>query len=88
MEWSWLKDWWRLKSLRRRHRLFPIDATHCTVDGVTNTHDTWADNGNSNGYNNDEDDDASVCFCDDCMSVIFNAVYVEVAGSPRITVIV
>lgn len=72
--------------MRRRHRLFPIDA----VEGVANTHNTGSDNGNSNGYNNDEDDDdaSDICFCDDCMSVIFIAAQVDVAGNPRMVGIV
>lgn len=71
MEWAWLKDWWRLKSLRRRHRQFPIDGTNCSASGVTHADNT--DNGhtdNNNTHDDDDDDAHDICFCDDCMNVI------------------
>lgn len=53
MEWTWLKDWWRLKKMRRN-----IHNQHHEGSGE--------DNG-STYYDDDEDDD--MCFCDDCMNV-------------------
>ena len=64
MEWSWLKDWWRLKKLRRNNL-----ARRCKngSGGDENAEETG-----SSSYGDDDD----VCFCDDCMNVsIFLYIY-------------
>lgn len=53
MEWTWLKDWWRLKKMRRN-----IHHQH---------HDGNGEDNDGDYYEDDEDDD--MCFCDDCMNV-------------------
>lgn len=54
MEWSWLKDWWRLKKLRHKNKV-----RHPT-DGNSN-------DGSSSSTSDELDDD--ICYCDECMNV-------------------
>lgn len=60
MEWTWLKDWWRLKRLRNRNTI---------LDGCTR--DNGDDGEAENDDGNEEDDENEMCFCDDCINVCF-----------------
>ncbi|CAD7090313.1 unnamed protein product [Hermetia illucens] len=57
MEWTWLKDWWRLKRLRNRNTI---------LDGCTR--DNGDDGEAENDDGNEEDDENEMCFCDDCIN--------------------
>lgn len=60
MEWSWLKDWWRLKKFRRSRNIQQINGYG---DDDDNNND-----GNIEDLENGDDDD-DLCFCDDCFNV-------------------
>lgn len=61
MEWSWIRDWWRLKKLRRRQR---YSEAHNMDGGYTTDHH----NEDDEDENNDDDAD-DLCYCDECMNV-------------------
>lgn len=64
MEWTWIRDWWRLKKLRRRQRYSEAQ----NMDGGYTTDHHNEDDKNKN--NIDDDDDADdLCYCDECMNV-------------------
>lgn len=70
MEWTWLKDWWRLKKLRRNN----LAARH----GANHHHHHRNANGES-GEETDSsygEDDEDICFCDDCMNVRFILMFI------------
>lgn len=56
MEWSWLKDWWRLKKLRHKNKV-----RHSTERNVHDPDD-------SSSSSSDEID-GDICYCDECMNV-------------------
>ncbi|XP_037050374.1 inositol hexakisphosphate and diphosphoinositol-pentakisphosphate kinase isoform X3 [Bradysia coprophila] len=56
MEWTWLKDWWRLKKLRRNNQL-----RHNNHNGDDVDDDTL-----NSGYEDEDFDD--MCYCDECMN--------------------
>lgn len=53
MEWTWLRDWWRLKRLRHSQ------LRHSHEDIYY---------GNNSGDDEDDDDD-DICYCDECVNV-------------------
>ncbi len=59
MEWSWLKDWWRLKKLRRNNQL--------RHNNNFNNGDDVDDDALNSGYEDEDFDD--MCYCDECMNV-------------------
>lgn len=61
MEWSWLKDWWRLKKLRQNNQL--------RHNNNFNNGDDVDDDASNNGYEDEDLDD--ICYCDECMNVRF-----------------
>lgn len=62
MEWSWLKDWWRLKKLRRNNQL--------RHNNNFNNGDDVDDDALNSGYEDEDFDD--MCYCDECMNVRFD----------------
>lgn len=67
MEWSWLKDWWRLKKLRRNNQL-----RHNNGDDVN-------DDASNSGYEDEDFDD--MCYCDECMNVRFDFLLIYLTTS-------
>lgn len=60
MEWSWLKDWWRLKKYRHNNK-----SRHRT------DYRLGGDDSSSSNTSDEIDDD--ICYCDECMNVkLFN----------------
>lgn len=51
MEWTWLRDWWRLKRLRHSQLRHSHEDIYYGNDSE------------------DEDDDESICYCDECVNV-------------------
>lgn len=66
MEWTWLKDWWRLKKLRR-NKLARHGAGERRRSKSGRRLSCYDDGGEETGSSCYDDDD--VCFCDDCMNV-------------------
>lgn len=59
MEWSWLRDWWRLKRLR--HSNSQLRHSH---------EDIYYGNDSE-----EDEDDEDLCFCDECLNVGFSFFY-------------
>lgn len=53
MEWTWLRDWWRLKRLRHSQ--------------LRHSHEDIYYGNNSDDEDDDDDDD--ICYCDECVNV-------------------
>lgn len=53
MEWTWLRDWWRLKRLRHSQ----LRHSHEDIYYGSNSDDE------------DDDDDSDICYCDECVNV-------------------
>ncbi|XP_055618187.1 inositol hexakisphosphate and diphosphoinositol-pentakisphosphate kinase isoform X4 [Toxorhynchites rutilus septentrionalis] len=78
MEWSWLKDWWRLKRPRRKYRRNRAGAN--TEPGVADSDcEQYGDQaaGEPGTYNRHnarsracsfDCDDETICYCDECMN--------------------
>ncbi|XP_039442619.1 inositol hexakisphosphate and diphosphoinositol-pentakisphosphate kinase isoform X8 [Culex pipiens pallens] len=80
MEWSWLKDWWRLKKPRRTHRRSRTadSGTSGGVEADGPAHDGDMEFSDAHGYDQGgyqdetlysyDDDDDYICYCDECMN--------------------
>lgn len=66
MEWTWLKDWWRLKKLRRNNQL--------RHNNHFNNGDDVDDDTVNSGYEDEDFDD--MCYCDECMNVRISSISV------------
>lgn len=69
MEWSWLKDWWRLKKFHHRHRKTAHNISLFDIDEDFSKSKEAFTEVKSSGANEDTDDD-SFCFCDAFLNVI------------------
>lgn len=81
MEWSWLKDWWRLKKPRRTHRRSRTADSGTFGGGEADgpVHDGDMEFSDAHGYDQGgyqdetlygyDDDDDYICYCDECMNV-------------------
>lgn len=84
MEWTWLKDWWRLKSIRKRRKLQMQrnNVKHLRAGRVAGCEQNGQEpTANSGGHfgslerrnsamqeDEDDDDDDDVCYCDECIA--------------------
>uniref|UniRef100_A0A8D8KL97 Inositol hexakisphosphate and diphosphoinositol-pentakisphosphate kinase n=1 Tax=Culex pipiens TaxID=7175 RepID=A0A8D8KL97_CULPI len=80
MEWSWLKDWWRLKKPRRTHRRSRTADSGTSGGGEADgpAHDGDMEFSDAHGYDQGgyqdetlygyDDDDDYICYCDECMN--------------------
>ncbi|XP_058442878.1 inositol hexakisphosphate and diphosphoinositol-pentakisphosphate kinase isoform X4 [Malaya genurostris] len=76
MEWTWLRDWWRLKKLRRKHRQPRNDdmvefsgSKECIgQNGCKSDVHGYGDVSNKTELYSETLDDDSICYCDECMN--------------------
>ncbi|XP_055525470.1 inositol hexakisphosphate and diphosphoinositol-pentakisphosphate kinase isoform X3 [Wyeomyia smithii] len=81
MEWSWLRDWWRLKRPRRKRRHNrPVISTESAdggeesatprVDDELEISDVYGydEYGSNEDPTNDAEYDDFICYCDECMN--------------------
>ncbi|XP_055847092.1 inositol hexakisphosphate and diphosphoinositol-pentakisphosphate kinase isoform X16 [Episyrphus balteatus] len=63
MEWSWLKDWWRLKNLNRRRRRRVHDSSFDPSDVDSVKSDIAHEHDDEELGETDD-----ICYCDDCLN--------------------
>ncbi|XP_058813048.1 inositol hexakisphosphate and diphosphoinositol-pentakisphosphate kinase isoform X3 [Topomyia yanbarensis] len=79
MEWSWLRDWWRLKRPRRKFRHNRNDVKEessgskefvTEADGELEFSDAhgYGDGQDENYFYDDTGQDDFICYCDECMN--------------------